>query len=234
MLAGFGGFYEMVVDGICEVEGDSIAADYRATVDKYTCSKTCPCPQGASSANTNFWTTTVPTERLAASNRTADVSGLTTNQEVAYRYHGDSADVTPLVFADSTTTTTYDNFDSCFMDVLEASLATSDNAALETLKVFHDGGGFTALKWLEEEYNCASMCTAPLFYTTLSIDRTHDALPQEECLAPVLEDAKTNFGPVAYIAIATGAILIIMMFAAYPLCTPILKDEDGNDKETAE
>ena len=152
MLAGFGGFYEMVVDGICELEGDAFEADYRSTVDKYTCSKTCPCPQGTASKTMNYWTTTVPTERLAASNRTADESSLTTNQAAAYRYHGDSADVTPLVFADNSTTTTYDNFVSCFEGVLEPLITSgeTESAALESMKIFHDGGGFTALKWLED------------------------------------------------------------------------------------
>jgi hypothetical protein len=95
--------------------------------------------------------------------------------------------VTPLVFANENNTATYKNFDECFDGVIEPKLATADSAALEKLKTFHDGGGLDALKFLEEKYHCASMCTAPLFYTTLSIA---EELPTQECLHPTLNDAK--------------------------------------------
>jgi hypothetical protein len=77
LLAGFGGFYEALVDNLCAAKGTEIENDYRVTVDKYVCSKDCPCPQGPGLKYQTYWEA-VSTTRLAESNRTATYADMTT------------------------------------------------------------------------------------------------------------------------------------------------------------
>jgi len=53
--------------------------------------------------------------------------------------------------------------------------------------------------------------------------------PSRECLEASLIDIGDKTGPIGYLALGLGGLLIIGMFAAYPLCTRAnmkLEDEE--------
>jgi hypothetical protein len=52
--------------------------NYKESVDKFVCSKTCPCPRGPNGEWEKYWTS-VPADTLKANGRVAKLSDLTSN-----------------------------------------------------------------------------------------------------------------------------------------------------------
>lgn len=94
---------------------------------------------------------------------------------------------------------------------------------------FFEKGGYDLLADFEEQYNCASMCTTPLFYLTKDIK---EGPPTQDCITAAL-DAISNTGPAVVCAI-TGLLLLISVSGGFVLCSKTKKeDEDYMDKEHA-
>lgn len=93
---------------------------YMATVDKFMCSKTCPCPPGNDDYFKNLWIG-YGFSKLYAHNRVPVASELSPTQVADYRYNGDLAKITPLYFAVDNENS-YSNFMDCYYGKLKQLL----------------------------------------------------------------------------------------------------------------
>lgn len=58
-------------------------------------------------------------------------------------------------------------------------------ATMQMVDLFFGKGGFELLADLEDKYDCASICTAPLFYLTKDVK---EGPPKQDCLTAALDD----------------------------------------------
>jgi hypothetical protein len=91
---------------------------------------------------------------------------------------------------------------------------------MEMVDKFFDKGGYQLLADFEEKYNCASMCSAPLFYLTKDVK---EGPPTQDCLSAALTEIGSQTGPAAVCAI-TGILLLISVAGGFVLCS---KTKDG-------
>jgi hypothetical protein len=90
---------------------------------------------------------------------------------------------------------------------------------MEKQKNFFEGGGFEFLSALEEKFDCASMCSVPLFYLQKNVN---EGPVDKECIKASL-DALSNNMSVAIAFSVTSFILIIAFFGSIPLCGKSIK-----------
>ena len=125
LMMGIGGIAtDKVRDLACEQATD-INIQYMVTVDKFVCSKTCPCPKGPNNEYENMWNG-YGLDTLMAHNRVVNEGDLNTNQQVSFRYYGDLADVTPLRWANNDEQS-FSNFETCYNDRLKRMMEDSNN-----------------------------------------------------------------------------------------------------------
>ena len=85
---------------------------------------------------------------------------------------------------------------------------------MEKQKEFFGGGGFEFLSALEEKFDCASMCSVPLFYLQKNVN---EGPVDKECINASLDALSDNMN-VAIAFTVTAFILVIAFFGAIPLC----------------
>ena len=85
---------------------------------------------------------------------------------------------------------------------------------MEKQKNFFEKGGFEFLSALEEKFDCASMCSVPLFYLKKNVN---EGPVKRECIKASLDALSNNIG-VAIAFSVTALILIIAFFGSIPLC----------------
>lgn len=98
------------MDKTCRVLDNTAAGisdAYTKGIDHYMCSQTCPCPDGDNNKIKDYWTG-LGDSTLRKFNRVKSIDSLTENQKIAYRYYGDVADITPLVFGGGRTFSTFE------------------------------------------------------------------------------------------------------------------------------
>ena len=103
-------------------------------------------------------------------------------------------------------------------------MAKSSSEKWDYLKAFAENGGFNFLSKMEESYNCASLCSVPLFYMTKTLE---NGRPTRDCLSAVMEDLGET--PAGYITLLTGLLLLITLIGSCPLCGSN-KAEEGSDE----
>jgi hypothetical protein len=103
---------------------------------------------------------------------------------------------------------------------------------MEYVQDFFDSGGYDFVGQLEERYNCASMCTIPLFYINKSVA---GGRPTVDCVTAAIDDLSDNM-IIAILFVITGLLCLVAAAASFPLCSgKSKKGKDGEmmDKEDA-
>lgn len=80
---------------------------------------------------------------------------------------------------------------------------------------FFNKGGYKFLSDLEEKFNCASVCSTPLFYITKDVK---EGPPTNDCVTAAMEELMQNQNAVIICA-ATGILLLISISGAFVLCS---------------
>lgn len=113
LTSDLGGIVDQSIDFACNQTFGEMSKTFVASVDKFTCSKTCPCPKGPNNEYEKYWKS-IPNDVLLAANRRSSLDQLNLDQKTEWRFFGDNAKITPLVFNSTTETTTYESFLKCF------------------------------------------------------------------------------------------------------------------------
>ena len=194
---------------------DYTSESYTALVDKWMCSSVCPC-DGVAYAEGKF--TEIPESDLNKSQRT--LAGTPPSSF--------SAALSKDYLMPMDATGTVKNYETCYNETLKAEMAKlseSDSAdaknILEFQKEFFENGGFELFAELEEEYECASLCSAPLFYLTKDINA---GSPPQDCVQAGIM-ALTGQTGVGAAAVVTGLLLLVAFFGSIPLCTGFSKKD---------
>lgn len=222
LTSDLGGVVDQSIDFACNQTFGTMSNLFIASVDKFTCSKTCPCPKGPNGEYEKYWKS-IPDEVLFAANRRSKLEQLNLDQKTEWRFFGDNSKITPLVFNSTEETTTYESFYKCFQDKIKAEMQNS-NPFYTDIKNFLDTGGYELFSYFEGNFNCSSVCKLPLFYMTKSIALKR---PPTECFGPVVATLQTDMGAVSTVSLVSGFVLIIIAITAWPLCSG-LKDEDDD------
>lgn len=83
----------------------SLASEYNTAVSKWVCSASCPCPLGDGSTKT-LWES-YGNEFFSPFSRAKNYNSMSSTQKSEYDTYSDYATVSPLVFLDEATATTY-------------------------------------------------------------------------------------------------------------------------------
>ena len=100
-MTGAFGFFDEILTDLCEGRGTEIANSYTLTVEHYVCSKTCPCPMGKDNDPEYYsrkWWNQTDDMTLILAYRVKTVDKLNEDQEISFRYYGDEAGITPMIF----------------------------------------------------------------------------------------------------------------------------------------
>jgi putative intracellular protease/amidase len=89
------------------------------------------------------------------------------------------------------------------------------------LKNFFNEGGFELFNELEKELECASVCTAPLFYITQDLSK---GKPTVDCAKATLDEV-TNQPVVGAVSLISAVVLLIAFFGSLTLCTGLSNNE---------
>lgn len=80
---------------------------------------------------------------------------------------------------------------------------------------------------IENDFNCAGMCVAPLFYVS---KQTSFGIPPEECFVGYYEGTKTVLVDFGNIALITGTLMLLGFIMSIPLCSDYHDDDDIEKK----
>lgn len=97
------------------------------------------------------------------------------------------------------------------------------------VETFFDKGGFELLADLEEKYECASICSAPLFYLSKDVKV---GPPTKDCLTAALDDIGSQMGPAIVCALA-GILLLISVAGGLILCSKTEGEKDMMNQDNA-
>lgn len=203
---------ELVKEGCKEIEkgkaGLNPAIMYKELVDTNMCSAACPCDETFK----DKWTS-VDAETLARGGRTLE------------SFEWKKGAVTDGVFT---------TFKECY-DAKSAAGDMSKEGEGETAKSeevkkaaekWMKEKGSKALEALEDLYKedkCASMCSTPLFFWSVSIEQ---GPPKTDCLSAAVSAMSDGTGPAGAVALLSGLALIVAGIGGFPLCTGF---NDKND-----
>jgi len=81
-------------------------------------------------------------------------------------------------------------------------------------------GGYDFLKKIENDFECAGLCTVPLFYLTKDISKGR---PTKECIEVSFDKISDGISIIGYIVIITGFFTFAGFIGSFALCT---KDKD--------
>ena len=98
------------------------------------------------------------------------------------------------------------------------------------VKQFFATGGFEFLSALEDKFDCASVCTVPLFYITKSVG---NGRPIQDCIDGLVEGLSSSMGLAGLMSVITGIILVVACIGAFPLCMGP-KDEEEEPEAVKE
>jgi hypothetical protein len=71
------------------------------------------------------------------------------------------------------------------------------------------------LNFIESEYNCAGICSPPLFYYSKSIS---NGPPKRGCINLMVKDIAPALSSLGQVLIVSGVLIILMIFCALPIC----------------
>ena len=108
----------------------------------------------------------------------------------------------------------YDSYDSCIKEVPY----NENNEFAVFAKAFRDQDDFAEiedyLKFFEEEYSCAGICSPALFYFYRNVS---EGVPEGSCLLSIQDDLKTSLLGVGGAALASGIFLFFTFIFQYCL-----------------
>ena len=207
-------------DAACAQAG-VINNQYIKTVDHWVCSTTCPCPEGPNGEWKNLWTSYTP-ESMKNQFRAPTINQLPSDKQGEWDNRKDDAQWTPLTFA--STGTTFETWEDCYNGKLKAqSTANPNDGKWKDMVAFMQSGGFDFLNELEESYDCASICTTPLFYLTRSIK---DGRPKTDCITGLIDGNSGTMQTAGLVSVVTALILLVGAIGAFPLCSGFSEQED--------
>ena len=110
----------------------------------------------------------------------------------------------------------YKSFKECYKKELKDKVSKKDrNDFDQKVSDFFEKQGYAFLEGVENTFNCASVCSVPLFYITKDIS---EGRPQMECVQAVIEGVQGPLGIAAMTSIFIGFLLITAVFGTFPLC----------------
>ena len=107
----------------------------------------------------------------------------------------------------------FPTFKACYEKKLKDQMKGYSSDKWNNLRAFADNGGFNFLSKMEESYNCASLCSVPLFYMTKGLE---NGRPTRDCLTAVAEDLGET--PAGYVTLLAGLLILVSLIGACPLC----------------
>ena len=111
----------------------------------------------------------------------------------------------------------YDSYDSCINKV-EKNEDNANAEFYEFAKAFREQDDFAEIedyiKFFEEEYSCAGICSPALFYFYRSVS---EGVPGGSCLLSIQDDLKTSLLGVGGAALASGIFLFFTFIFQYCL-----------------
>ena len=111
----------------------------------------------------------------------------------------------------------YDSYDLCINSVEEKEDKSNEEFAAFA-KNFRDQDDFAEIedyiKFFEEEYSCAGICSPALFYFYRSVS---EGVPGDSCLLSIQDDLKTSLLGVGGAALASGIFLFFTFIFQYCL-----------------
>lgn len=179
---------------------------YGSMVDDKMCSSVCPCASFSNGDVSNeAYMNMLQLEKYGADGRSPST---------------DVTDSDALVFAAPGDPNAVSNYLECYETIKDNAPAEGSEDEENWIE-FVQNGGFDFLAAIEEEFDCAGMCYAPLFYLTK--DLTPENVPvRQGCVEAFVERAKgTEFA--GAIGIAVGVLLWVAGIGAVPLCSDYAK-----------
>jgi hypothetical protein len=144
-MSGIGGYINDAVQFGCNTTLGEVSLNYGKTIEHYTCSKICPCPKGPNNDWENYWMG-LNDDVFKTINRVKSIDYMDKDEKTRYRYYGDSAPKTPLVFADGDDT--YNSFIDCYNRKLKDEMKAYPADYVE-LKNFMDSNYFQIFTYFE-------------------------------------------------------------------------------------
>ena len=96
--------------------------------------------------------------------------------------------------------------------------------------MFFQKGGYELLAEFVNKYDCASLCSTPLFYLTKDVKM---GPPQTDCISASLKAVSEQKGPSA-VWLITGLLLLISVAGGFVLCSKSKEeDKDMMNKDDA-
>jgi hypothetical protein len=212
-----------------------VKEEYTKLVDRLMCAPDlCNCPKETEVVK--IWTA-VPEKKLRSFGRIASNMDYTPEERTKMATDG-TYDAPVIIFAydEKVYNSTYKEcYDGNLTKIFKEEEAKPDNKKdpelINTMKMvdkFFNGGGYTLLSDFEKKFNCASICTTPLFYLSKNVI---EGPPTQDCLTASVEAIGKNVGP-AVIAAVTGILLLISTASGFVLCSKTRpEDEDYMDDD---
>ena len=60
---------------------------------------------------------------------------------------------------------------------------------------------------------------------------TIEGRPAEECLRPAIQKVADELGPVSYIVLGTGGVMLLVVILSYCLCSGLTEEEEDSVSE---
>lgn len=207
---------------------------YALIVDKTMCTDRCPCPEAAKARIMANYTDAQLREKFY---RTYNYQ----NNEASTATSGNNAQnwktIIGLKFMPSTeTVNVFDTYKKCYEEVIklgrksrtDATQVSQTDEYKQAIEQFAQKGGFDYFAAFEDQYECASICKAPLFYITRSVSQTYP--PEDDCATAFLETYSNNYG-VAAAALVTAVILCLAGCLAIPIGMGAAKQKSYMDEK---
>lgn len=128
----------------------------------------------------------------------------------------------------SKTGKTYNDFLSCYNDVLKDQTPTKKNNGAAMKKWFTENGT-KGLAEMEKSLNCAGACNKQLFYIT----RPFYQQPTTICFDALAKKVGSGARTVGVVAIITALVSFCAFCGSFPLCTKF-NEEEGEGKRDHE
>lgn len=117
----------------------------------------------------------------------------------------------------------YMNYDACIQGATETDSSTE---FYNFAKGFREQDDFADIedfiKFFEDEYSCAGICTPALFFFKLDIS---EGVPEGSCLLKIQDDLKTSLLGVGGAAVASGIFLFFTFIFQYCLWRKYDRDD---------
>ena len=205
---------------------DAVAA-YASAIDKVMCSDECPCAQGAGRSTQELWGA-IDSAVLRKYARAANKGQMTSTENKAYQAQGVEAPVVPFTWKQDGA---YTSWGECYNQVLKTQQEQTDaserTASQKQADAFFERGGFNFLKQIEHDFDCAGICTVPLFYVTKELST---GPPKRECIEAMFDTITSGMSALGVIALITGFFTFAGFIGSFALCGGAAATEEEEEE----